>query len=407
MLHAFSGRPDGAFPYAGLLAGQHGEFFGTTVAGGVIGPSGYDAGVVYEISASGKEKVLYSFQGGNDGLSAQGTLIADSSGNLYGVTTYGGGSSNCSAGCGTVFQLRPSGSGYTERVLYAFQGGQDGELPVSALLLGSNGVLYGTTIAGGSGSGCWPPSSNTGCGTVYSLTPSGSTYTEKVLHSFTSGADGEYPTAKLTTDNKGNLYGTTLFGGISNTACQADPVGVKTCGTVFEVNAKDKERILYRFAGGASDGANTRAALLPGKNGSFYGVTHRGGGAGVGTAFQLTRNGKSYSEKLLYSFGSGGTGDGLVPNDTDGLITDKNGNLYGTTQLGGQTSCSCGTVFELSPAGSGYSETVLYSFGGLPDAEAPYSSVVLVGKHLYGTGNGGTLCEGSSFQCGAVYKVNL
>src|ERR1700734_214541 len=127
-IHTFGGSPDGNGPFAGLLAGKNGEFYGTTFIGGNA-PSGGD-GTVFEISSSGKEKVLYSFQGGSDALAPQAGLIADSAGDLFGDTDYGGGATACTSGCGAVFELTPTASGYSERVIYAFQGGKDGQSPI-------------------------------------------------------------------------------------------------------------------------------------------------------------------------------------------------------------------------------------------------------------------------------------
>ncbi len=135
-----------------MLAGTNGEFYGTTNNGGAA-PSGGD-GAVFKVSATGTESIIYSFQYGTDGAGSEAGVIAGKGGVLYGVTDYGGGATFCSFGCGTVFELTPSGSGYSETVLYRFQGGNDGALPIGGLLLGTTGALYGTTAFGGGATAC-------------------------------------------------------------------------------------------------------------------------------------------------------------------------------------------------------------------------------------------------------------
>jgi uncharacterized repeat protein (TIGR03803 family) len=141
---------------------------------------------------------LHDFDG-SDGATPEGNLISDSEGNLYG-TTYFGGSSNCSSGCGTVFELVNSSGSYTEKLLYSFRGGGDGQYPYAGLIKDSSGNLYGTTQGGGS----------LNAGTVFELVNSSGSYTENVLYSFTGGGDGGYPASGLIMDSSGNLYGTTF-----------------------------------------------------------------------------------------------------------------------------------------------------------------------------------------------------
>ena len=149
------------------------------------------------------ETILYQFTGGSDGSNPGGNLTFDRAGNLYGTTPYGG-----AFGQGTVFKLTPSNGGWTESVLHSFTGGSDGEQPNGGVILDEAGNLYGTTWEGG-GSGCWGP----GCGTVFQLTPSGSGWKENILYSFQYGTDGGYPIGGLIFDPSGNLYGTTTSGG--------------------------------------------------------------------------------------------------------------------------------------------------------------------------------------------------
>jgi len=407
VLYSFKGAPDAAYPYGGLLAAKNGEFYGISNGGGTVGPSGLVDGTVYEISATGNESVVYDFKGGKDGAGSEAGLIESQAGDFFGVTDYGGGAAACKYGCGTVFELRPTASGYSERVLHAFQGGKDGSDPLVDLLLGKNGVLYGTTTSGGTGA-CSSPSGDTGCGTVFSLTPSGKRYTEKVLYSFQSGTDGEAPRAKLIADSQGNLYGTTEFGGNTNAACGKSPEGNTACGTVFEIAASGGEKILYRFKGGDKDGANPRAALVSVSKTSLVGLTLYGGGSplGLGTAYELTFNGHRYTERVLYFFGEHSM-DGARPDDHDGLTADSSGNLYGATIDSTASPCGCGAVFKLTPTKTGYSESVLHIFNETPDGAQPRGAPTLYNGELYGaTFIGGDLCyKTSTYGCGTIYKV--
>jgi hypothetical protein len=274
-------------------------------------------------------------------------------------------------------------------------------------VLGKNGVLYGTTTTGGGGT-CTSPSGYTGCGTVFSLTPAGKRYTEKVLYAFKGGTDGEAPRAALITDAQGNLYGTTEFGGNTNAACGKSPEGETTCGTVFEIPASGGEKIIYRFKGGNKDGANPRAAVLWVSKTSLVGLTLYGGGnpLGLGTAYELTFNGHRYTERVLYFFGEHSM-DGARPDDHGGLTADSKGNLYGATILSTTSPCGCGAVFELAPTKTGYNESVVYLFAGPPDGSQPRAAPVLYNGELYGTTFlGGDLCyKSSTYGCGTVFKV--
>ena len=194
-LYAFTGTPDGATPYAGLVLDSAGNLYGTTTAGGLFGQ-----GTVFELSPSGSgwtEQVLYNFQGGSDGSFPTGGLIFDQSGNLYGSTNEGG-----SGGGGTVFELTPSGGGWTYNLLYSFTG-NTGCGPFANLGLDGAGNVYGTTLCDGANN----------AGNVFELTPSGGGWTYSSLHDFTNGSDGGYPYSNVTFDAAGNLYGTASRGG--------------------------------------------------------------------------------------------------------------------------------------------------------------------------------------------------
>jgi len=334
-------------------------------------------------------------------------LIADAAGNLYGTTEYGGDwLCGDEKNCGTVFELRRQGDGYVERKLYSFVGAVEGEYPVGGLVLGKNGVLYGTTTMGGSQSGaCFPVS----CGTVFALTPTGKGYREQILHSFLGGTDGAYPTGTLIADDHVVIYGTTEFGGGGNPRCHSSPSGPESCGMVYKITPGGFETVLHRFRGGM-DGANPIAGLLWGENDHLYGVTDYGGGHGTrlggGTVFELPSAGERPIEKILYRFCSvRKCTDGEHPADSDGLRTDTNGDLYGTTQAGGDGTCQCGNAFVLRPSGSGYTEAVLHNFQG-NDGAQPYGGIVLAGKNaVFGTTAQGGSSSQCAHGCGVVYEI--
>ena len=344
VLHAFAGySSDGRYPDGVLVKDSAGNLYGTTVWGG---SSPECCGTVFKLAADGTESVLHSFTSGSDGSEPDG-LIMDEARNLYGTTGYGGSAGCDDIGCGTVFEVAPDGA---ETVLYAFPGGAGGTFPNSGVIMDKAGNLYGTTTEGGTvNTNC----QGSGCGTVFKLAPNG---TETVLYTFAGGSDGDTPQAGLIEDSAGNLYGTTSEGG--NNSC-TDGFG---CGTVFKIAPDGTETTLYTFKGG-TDGARPDSALIAGSAGNFYGETSEGGGTGCsgygcGTVFELAADG---TETVLHAFAGGN--DGIGP--SAGLIMDKAGNLYGTTGGGGSGNCSigedlgCGTIFEIAPDGT---ETVLHAF---------------------------------------------
>lgn len=353
VIYSFAGGTDGMNPYAGLLRDSAGNLYGTTLSGGTSG-----VGTVFELTAAGSEKILYSFTGGADGGNPESSLLADSQGNLYGTTFSGGNNGN-----GTVFKVTLAGQ---ESVLYRFTGGADGAHPVAGVIRDSQGNLYGTAGAGG-----------TGFGVVYKLTPGGQ---ETVLHTFNYG-DGSVPQAKLILDSQGYLYGTTTFGGLYSR------------GTVFKVTtAGGSFATLYNFGLNFPDGAQPNTALIRDGQGNFYGTTQAGGSGGGGTVYQLTPSG---TETIIYNFTGGA--DGGSPEG--GLIRDGAGNLYGTTISGGNTNCapSCGVVFKVTPAGQ---EQVLYRFDTFTGA-APNSGLTLDGKG----GAYGTTTQGGANFAGTIYRL--
>lgn len=320
VLYRFTGGADGAFPTGELIA-SGGAVFGTTSAGGAGGNCSGGCGTVFTLHTDGgSERVLYSFVGGNDGADPLAGLT-EFNGKFYGTTQFGGARARlCSARCGTVFTVSPTGK---ERVVYRFNGGKDGARPV-ARLIAVNGIFYGTTQYGGAQTSLCA----TGCGTLFRLSATGA---KKILHSFKytpASNDGAYPAAGPTAVN-GELYGTTVGGG---------KVGD---GTVFRVNSSTgAESVLHSFncCVSSSDGAYPFSHLTR-VNGIFYGTTSNGGTSGKGTVFAITASG---SESVLHNFA--GKPDGAQP--VAGLLLGGDA-LYGTTTAGGTTSE--GTVFELTP----------------------------------------------------------
>jgi uncharacterized repeat protein (TIGR03803 family) len=325
------------------------------------------AGAVTTQSAQAQTfSVLYAFTGGADGGTSFAGLIRDGAGNLYGTTEIGGAS-----GFGTVFKVSKNGK---ETVLYSFTGtAGDGVAPLAGLVQDASSNLYGTTAGGGA----------SGFGTVFQVSKTGK---ETVLYSFTgTGGDGATPQAGLVRDAKGTLYGATFGGGASGH------------GTVFMLDKTGKETVLYSFSGGTDGGNPYFGYLIRDGAGNLYGTTQVGGdtsggcgSGGCGVVFKLDKKGK---ETVLHTF-TGTAGDGGWP--FAGVARDANGNLYGTTQIGGVSGG--GTVFMLDKTGK---ETVLYSFSGGADGGYPLAGVVRDAKgNLYGTTE-----EGGASGLGAVFKV--
>lgn len=331
-----------------------------------------------------RETIVYAFQGGNDGVGPGGALVIDARGAIYGATGWGGGGV-CYNGCGTVFKLTPSGSAYTESILYSFQGGSDGYAPsVGGLIIDSHGALYGTTLGGNYN--CVSSS----CGTVYKLTPTKSGWVHEVLYLFNGGSDGYQPDGGVVADSSGALYGTTYAGGT---------YGGGTAYKLTPAKSGYKKSTLFSFS--TSGDAKPTATLLLGKRGALYGT------ALFGSVFELMPARPGYAMRTLHAFR--GSPDGSLPYAP--VIAGPGGALYGTTDEGGATSrCKshfgCGTVYKLSPAKHGYSETV-FSFQKRDGAHL--GSAVLLGKDgaLYGTTGGGGLetCPAAPYGCGLVFKL--
>jgi uncharacterized repeat protein (TIGR03803 family) len=375
---------------------------------------------------------IYSFSGGNDGEYLDTELVMDSAGNLYGTTVQGG-----IHGSGTIFQLAPSGSGWTHTVLYSFTGGADGGEPYKGVTLDAQGNLYGTAVTGGSGS-C-----EGGCGVVYKLTNSGGVWTQSVIHAFTGGNDGSGPGSPVAFDKHGNLYGTTPTGGAkgfgvvyemklganggwnlsvihtftggtdglggSASRLLLDVVGnvygvntvggAKGFGNVYELTRSGGEwhlTTLYSFKD-QPDGASPYGGVIFDKSGNLYGTTYYAGANDVGTVYKLTHSNGTWTESVLYSFKGGSDGDSPIST----LVSDVKGNLYGTTSDGGAAGCSCGTIFRMTEGSGGvWTESVLYRFPGTPKPGFAYNGMVSDGKgNFYGT-----TVHGGSANDGAIYQ---
>ena len=312
VLHNFAGGTDGANPEGGLLRDAQGFFFGTTTAGGASG-----AGTVFAISAAGKEVVLYSFAGGADGSNPQAGLAMDSSGNLYGTNSAGGANNN-----GTVFKLThpTKGSKWVETILYSFGTGSDGAVPLAALKFDKAGNLYGTTSAGGS----------YGYGTIFQLTPSGSSWTETILHNFQDADDGAVPYGGLIADKSGNFYGSATEGGTGGG------------GTIYKLTPESGDwtfTVLYSNPGWGISGSYRNLTLDA--SGNLYGTTHCDGADSAGTVYKLSEESGSWTYTSLYVF-TGGT-DGQYSYSNPVIEGDR---VFGTTRFGGANGS--GVVWEIT-----------------------------------------------------------
>jgi uncharacterized repeat protein (TIGR03803 family) len=309
------------------------------------------------------ETVLWNFGQNGDGADPYGRLIFDASGNIFGTTAVGGTNCLSNGGCGTVFELSPSSSGWTETVLYDFCSAtfcSDGSQPFAGLVFDKQGNLYGTTYEGGS----------IGAGTVFELSPpmsQGGQWTETVLWSFgTTKTDGEYPyLGALNWDTAGNLYGTTELGGGNGQ------------GTVYELSPSSSgawtETIIHNFDG--QNGASPASGVAIDSAGNLYGTTVEGGSAGLGLVYRLSPSptGK-WKEIVIYTFKGQNGASPVSP-----ISVDASGNLFGTFSTGGRGSCefgACGGVFKLTPrTGGGVSESSFF-FNGQAGGN-PYTGVLL------------------------------
>jgi uncharacterized protein YceK len=361
-IYSFSGLSDGAYPF-GVVSGPDGALYGATGGGGTNNAgcgsgAGNGCGTVFELTppAAGQTawsfKLLHSFTRGLDGAFPVAPPVVAADGVLYGSTEGGGKCAGQTYGCGVVYRLVPpsSASGaWKETTLHAFAAGLDGSNPKGALVIGKNGVLYGTTTKAGISniSAC---ATGSGCGTVFSLTPpaAGATvWKEATLYRFT-GTIGANSLGGVTLDASGNLYGTAHSGG-KFLICPEDGIRNAGCGTVFEISPP--------------------------------------------------ATGTKWTGTLLYAFRDGR--DGSRPWDAPLLV---NGTLYLSSS--GDEVKTDGSIIKLTPpaAGSGgWTETTLYTFLDNTDSDDPVGGLLLSGGVLYGTALGD---DAGPAPAGTIFSVN-
>jgi uncharacterized repeat protein (TIGR03803 family) len=425
VIYNFSGTADGAYPASQLIADKAGNIYGTTT-----GPT---YGTVFELVHDGGgeyfKNTLHNFSG-PDGSGPVGGLVMDAKGNLYGTTYYGGTYNE-----GVVYELQAvTTGGWNFAVIHNFNydgvNNFDGVWPSASLVLDGKGNLYGTTQQGGTGlcneatdSSIHPTSVPKGqtyysCGTVFEVSPQANgTWSERVIHSF-QDTDGGLPSASLTFDKAGNLYGTTASGGYYGNLCVG--VWVSGCGAVFQLarngNGTWTESILYFFSSnqnGSQDSAEPFGGVHFDSEGNLYGA-NQGVFQEGGAMFKLSPSSSgSWTETTLYNLDDESAGFGELGN----LLMDGAGNLYGTTEYGsGPVTTTSharsdssvppkpfgpGTVYKLSPGASGtWTVTWLHTFGTGFDGIGPAAGLLRLGNVLYGT----TL-DGGTWGYGVVFRL--
>jgi uncharacterized repeat protein (TIGR03803 family) len=363
----------GEYADTDLETDSAGNIYGTTVLGGDFG-----GGTVFQLRPTPDgwvHTVLYSFTGGADGGEPYKGVTLDREGNLYG-TAVTGGSGSCEGGCGVVYKLTKSGGTWTQTVIHAFTGGDDGSGPGARVTVDQSGNVYGMTPTGGAN----------GLGTIYKIHQAGDAWNFTVIHPFTGGADGASGSAGRMILRKGRLYGAATTGGNygSGVVFELTPTGVR------EWHFKT----IYSFQG-QPDGSFPYGALLFDRSGNIYGTTYYGGTNGIGAVYKLSpRPVGEWEENVIYSFQGGTDGNSPISN----LVFDAAGNLYGTTSEGG---LGRGTIFELSPIGGGqWTETVVHPFQGPPDGAFAYNGMVV---DRFGNFYGATV-HGGENDDGCVYK---
>jgi uncharacterized repeat protein (TIGR03803 family) len=365
---------EGEYADTDLETDSLGNIYGTTVLGGDFG-----SGTVFQLSPTPNgwvHTVLYSFTGGADGGEPYKGVTLDRDGNLYG-TAVTGGSGNCEGGCGVIYKLTNTKGSWTQKVVHAFTGGDDGSGPGSRVTVDRVGNIYGMTPTGGA----------YGLGTIYQIRPlSTGAATFKVIHTFTGGTDGSNGSAGRMILRDGRLYGAATTGGSNGS------------GVVFELTpmafGKWDFKTIYTFQG-QPDASFPYGALLFDPSGNIYGTTYYGGANGIGAVYKLSPQPVGeWTEDVIYSFQQGTDGNSPISN----LVFDKTGNLYGTTSEGGLGS---GTIFKLSPVGGGnWTETVVHAFEGPPDGGFAYNGMVV---DIFGNFYGATV-HGGENNDGSVYK---
>ncbi len=358
VLHSFHGAAtlDGAFLYSNLTLGVDDVLYGTTWGGGTGA-----GGTVFRINTDGTGyAILHNFTFAPGASAPYSSLLQARDGALYG-TTYWGGTSNA----GTIFRIGTNGNDY--RVLHSFTGTPDGANPWAGLVQGQDGVLYGTTWGGGSGS----------VGTVFKINTNGDDYA--VLHSFVNGfQDGSTPYAGLMQGQDGALYGTTSSGGST--------LG----GTVYRITADGGSyKVLYNFQ--RASGSLPKSAVIQGQDGMLYGTTFSGGASSGGVIYRLKTDGLEYAVLCALSSGA---------HSASTLFQARDGALYGTTEGAGQNSG--GNIFRLQTDGSQYSVVHEFASGAGSDGFQPMAGLTGSGGGIYGTTHGGGV-----WGFGTVYRLAL
>jgi len=362
VLTTFGAEPaKGYGPNSALFLDHDGNFYGTCYGAGVQQPGVIAEGTVFRMTSSGQVTTLATFYGTN-GRNPSGVIRA-SDNNFYGTTKYDGPS-----GGGTVFQLTPGG---TLTTIYRFAtSGSKGSNPMTSLIQGKDGNLYGTTEEGGAGDG-----------TNFRITTTGTLTTLRSLNAtnfFTE--DGVFPLGRLIQDKDGNLYGTTSTGG--------GDLDVSGAGTIFKLAPDGTYTILHTFTGGDTDGSEPWGGLTRGSDGNYYGTTTRGGSDDLGTVYKITPAG---GFKLLHSF------DGNDGNRPVGeLAQGPDGNFYGVTE---GSSGGSGNIFKITPQGA---LTAIHYFDSPSDGDSPQAGLTLGNDgNFYGmTFTGGPTITGTAFRLG-------
>ena len=393
IIYRFKGAADGAGPVGRMVAKNRTVLFGTTNQGGDHG-----MGTIFSLTYVNHHWVhhkLYSFAGGSDGAFPEGDL-AISKGIVYGTTTQGGvTSARCEGGCGTVFRFTPNAkaTGGSELVIHKFGGGPGGKLPIAGVIF-HGGKIYGTTTTGGT---------RKGFGTVFRMTPKNAAKTAwkfDVLYAFKGGTDGGTPNSEVAFQG-GELFGLTTREGIKSGQCSQDSRG---CGTAFKLTptksgaAPWPETVLYRFKG-SNDGMEPSGPLTIGTGPLFYGTTHLGGSANLGTVFvlHLSANRKAMTEHLIFQFTSPDGGK-----DPQGVVFLRD-SLVGVTATD-LSDTQAGTVYELDPPGPTWSLFPDDQFTGSPDGKSPSSRLLPTGNDIYyGVTTGGGNAGGN----GTVFKLSF
>lgn len=347
--------------------------------------------------------VIHTFTGGADGDSPSAGLTLDAGGNLYGTSSHGGYTGgSCPKGCGTVYQLKRSGSNWIFGRLYVFTESPDGAFPMGGVSFGPHGALYGTTYLGGTNDN----------GTIFKLTPPAipcpsCPWTESVLYRFQGGSDGMWPEGDLHFDPQGHIYGTTTEGGVYAGHCRGFMLPTLGCGTVYQLTpslGSWTHRVVYRFQGPGdnyADGVSPYSGVILDNAGNLYGTAVMGGAGGYwgcGVVFKLSPSGNNWIQRVLYRFLNGS--DGCYPKG--GLIFDRSANLYGAVYEGGVNRG--GTAYELKPSNGAWRFNLLYSFfSGTSFNFGPDTRLTMdAAGNLYGTTNS----EGA-YGNGSVFKLSM